>query len=316
MTHSSGDQRQADEERTDEGMALSAGEAALHRRLLADGAAWRTRIPSSERLDAHVRALPATMAADERAAPALAWRAPPPATHQANMDEATTTRKGTYAMVQSPTRKLSVWAASIAAVLVVGLLGAVFTSLARSHSPGATGPGSGGVGTPTPTPGPMPTPRPGAMYVVSAVTARGVDNKFTPVAPTGYFKPGNTVYVVLQIRNVPTGTQHTVSITWFLNGAALQVPPNALVQKRITQDSNVYFGLTYPQVGAGSAKIYWDLPTDPKDDLYPDAWLAQTVSFTIQTQDEPPPTPTAPGPVYTPGPTPTPPPTPTPTPMR
>jgi len=300
-----------DEERSDERADLTAERAALHRRLLEDGAAWRTSVPANDRLNARVRALPGAM-------PAPGMREALDPMTRAATRTTIGTRGGLDEMIQAPTRtrKVGVWAAGVAAVLVVGLLGVVFASLARSHSPGATGPGSGG-GTPTPTPGPMATPLPGAKYVVSAVTARSVDAHFNPVDPTGFFKPGNAVYVVLQVRNVPAG-QHHVSIKWYLDGQDLQLPPNALSSKTVTQDSNAYFGLTYPQAGRGTARIYWDLPAGTSDPQS-DAWLAQVVAFTVTTQDAPPPTPT-PAPPLTPAPTPhqtaTPAPGPTPTPPR
>lgn len=105
---------------------------------------------------------------------------------------------------------------------------------------------------------PAATPGPGAKYVTSATTARNVDNNFAPVDITSKFTVNNYVYVVVSVRGVPKGSTHTLSVRWFLNGVDVQLPPNALTRKDITQDSNAYFALEYPTPGLGMVKIYWD----------------------------------------------------------
>lgn len=145
---------------------------------------------------------------------------------------------------------------------------------------------------------PAATQGPAAKNVAGVVTARGVDNNYAPVDPTSHFFVGATVYVVLQIRQVPKGTQHTISVRWFLNNQDIQLPPNALVKKQVIQDSNAYFGLTYPQPGVGIAKVYWDKPDSDSGDGADNQYLAATIYFAVQ-PPVPTPTPSAQGTVTT-----------------
>ncbi len=135
---------------------------------------------------------------------------------------------------------------------------------------------------------PAATPGAAAKYVTSATTARNVDNNFAPVDITSKFTVNSMVYVVLSVRNVPKGTQHTLSVRWFLNTLDVQLPPSALIKKDIVQDSNAYFALQYPQPGLGMVKVYWDRPANDSDDSDTNPYLAQKLYFAIQ-----PPVPTA-----------------------
>jgi len=238
-------------------------------------------------------------------------------------------------------RAARTWAGGTAAVAVVALLGALFVRLAS----GQAGPGATGVAaTPTPTPAPIMTDTPtvGSKYVTSAVTAKGVDAQGNPVNPTGIFTIGETVFVIVTVRNVPAG-QHRITLRWFLNGVAVQLPPSAVTNLPIShdgnysacpfspsavtnllisRDANISSCLVYPQAGRGAVRIYWDAPPSASD-AQAEAYLAQVVAFVVQDTRASTPSPMAtpaPGPTPTPGPTATPGPTitpgPTPTPPR
>jgi len=150
---------------------------------------------------------------------------------------------------------------------------------------------------------PAATPGAAAKYVTSATTARNVDNNFAPVDITSKFTVNSNVYVVLSVRNVPKGTQHTLSVRWFLNTIDLQLLQSSLIKKDIVQDSNAYFALQYPQPGLGMVRVYWDRPANDSDDSSTNPYLAQTLMFAVL-----PPVPTAtplPRPTTSPGGTPT-----------
>lgn len=214
-------------------------------------------------------------------------------------------------------RAARTWAGGAVAVAIVALLATLFARLAN----GQAGPRATGVAaTPTPTPAPIMTDTPtvGSKYVTSAVSAKGVDAHGNPVNPTGIFKIGEPVCVIVTVRNIPAG-QHRLTLRWFLNGVDVQLPPSALTT--ISHDGNYTFCLLYPQAGRGTVRIYWDAPPSSASDAQAEAYLAQVVAFVVQdlhatpvsatATPAPGPTPT-PGPTATPGPTITPGPTPTP----
>lgn len=136
---------------------------------------------------------------------------------------------------------------------------------------------------------PAATPGPAAKYITSATLAHNVDSNFAPVDISSKFTVNSMVYVVLNVRNVPKGNTHTVSVHWFLNNVDVQLPPSALTTKDITVDSNAYFALLYPQQGVGMVKIYWDRPAGDTGNSPTDQYLAQTLYFAVQ---PPVPTPT------------------------
>jgi hypothetical protein len=165
--------------------------------------------------------------------------------------------------------------------------------------PPTPGSGSGAATCATPTPGfgePTPAavdggniPGPKSRYFPIGVTSTGVDGTLNPVSVTSHFPAGEPVYVVVQVRGLPKGQRHIVSIRWFFQGVDLQ--PAGLVSKTVTKDSNVAFSLAFPSAGAGMAKVYLDMPAGDVRDDPGDPALAQTLTFSIEPHG-PAPTPT------------------------
>jgi hypothetical protein len=127
---------------------------------------------------------------------------------------------------------------------------------------------------------PVATPGAAAKYVQNAVTATGVDGNFVPVNTTSHFLVKSTVYVVVSVRGIPKGQEHTVSVRWFIQGTDIQ--PVGPLSKTISQDSNVSFALNYGTPGVGTAKIYWDKPASDSGDSPNDQYLAQTINFAVE----------------------------------
>jgi hypothetical protein len=107
------------------------------------------------------------------------------------------------------------------------------------------------------------------------------------------------VYVVASVRGITKGQQHVISIRWFLGGTDLGLTSVNNLSKPIDKDSNVYFSLRYPTPGLGTAKVYFDRPSnDSADDT---SYLAATINFAVDM----PTTPTTKGGSPTPGTSPT-----------
>ncbi|MGH2515837.1 MAG: hypothetical protein ACRDHP_09290 [Ktedonobacterales bacterium] len=127
---------------------------------------------------------------------------------------------------------------------------------------------------------PVATPGPSQKFVTNAVTAAYVDNKGVPVTPTSKFAVGAYVYVVVNVRNIPKGQSHVVSVRWFFDTVYLPIS-NSNTSQTVTGDFNVDFALTYGNAGVGMAKIYFDRPASDKGDSPTDPTLAQTIRFLI-----------------------------------
>jgi hypothetical protein len=193
-----------------------------------------------------------------------------------------------------PRRDVS-WArrlvASAAIIVVVGLLAALFATFARGRND--TQLTSGGYNSSPTTVAPASIPRPAAKYIVSVVTARSVDSNRTPIDITSHFPVKSQVNLVVQVRNVTAGEQHTVSARWFLNGIDTPVTGGeGRTSKVIKDNSNVQFGLVYPVAGVGMAKVYWDRPANDTSDSATDPSLAQIIYFAVE---QPTPTPSTKG---------------------
>jgi hypothetical protein len=269
---------------------VSHEEAKLERYLEQDGATWRARVPANDRLNAWVRALPDEMPRTTGLELNVSRYRPDKTTEAMSI----TPGRGQDDMKERHRRSARGWAASAAAVLVVGMIALLLVGTrAFAHfGPAALGnPGSSGVGvgpgTPTssppawtPTPGPIPpTPEPNP-YVAPVVTAKGVNASYQPVDPTSHFMPNQPVYVILQIRNAPAG-HHSLTIRWYLNGTRLQLPSTAVTSVDVSApNTTLYFTWSYPSAGAGTAKVYWNLPPNTPD-AQADGWLAQSVAFDI-----------------------------------
>lgn len=129
---------------------------------------------------------------------------------------------------------------------------------------------------------PVATPGPGARFVSHVITSTGVDGHGYALGPTSHFNAAGTVYVAISVRGVSAGQKHTVSIRWFLQGVALDNLPGAQLSETISNDSQIYFALTYPSPGVGMAKVYWDKPADDNGNSPTDPALAATIYFFIQ----------------------------------
>jgi hypothetical protein len=136
---------------------------------------------------------------------------------------------------------------------------------------------------------PVSTPGPAAKNVVYVVTARSVDSNFAPIDITSHFPVNSQVHLVIQVRNLTAGEQHTVSVRWFVNGIDTQVKAGPGRTSVLVKDnSNVHLALQYPTAGLGMAKIYWDRPDNDTSDSANDPHLAQTIYFAVE---QPTPTP-------------------------
>jgi hypothetical protein len=138
---------------------------------------------------------------------------------------------------------------------------------------------------------PTSTAGPAAKFLKSAVTSKAVDNGYNATSPTTKFMVGSTIYVVLQVRGLPKGEPHTLSVRWYLGGTdiGVQALSGAQTNWQIKGDSNAYFGLVYPGAGVGQARVYWDRPASDTSNDLKDQYLAQTVTFGVYA---PTPTPT------------------------
>ncbi len=236
----------------------------IHQRLLEDGVAWRD--------DLLLGATRSTQAPAEQTTP------------HGPLNERT---EHVAVMTQPPNtpRRDESWGrrlvASAAIVVVVGLLAALFATFA--HNRNDTHLTSAGYNSSPAAVTPANTPGPAAKYIVMVVTARAVDSNFAPIDITSHFPVGSQVHLVVQIRNIPVGEQHTVSVRWFLNGVDMQVnggPGSTSVE--VTDNSNAHLALVYPATGVGMAKVYWDRPANDTSDSDNDPSLAQTISFVVE----------------------------------
>jgi hypothetical protein len=143
---------------------------------------------------------------------------------------------------------------------------------------------------------PVATPGPNTKYITSVTTSKRIDSNGHPIDVTSHFLVGDTVYVVVQVRNAPKG-EHTVCAQWFLNGEDIR-PSGQKCKPIDIPDVNVTLLLPYPQPGEGTARIFWDAPVADTDPPLNDPALAQTIYFGIYE----PATPTAVPPTATPQP--------------
>jgi hypothetical protein len=318
---------------TGERTELPADLLAIDGRLTSDARLWATRLPTTERLDAHARALPQRLAGEGRSQTTNVMPL------EVIMPEREPHMEPAISAPPAPGRLRTLFAA-VAAIAVVGLLAALLLRLGARQ----TSPGSGGGQSATPTsattiPTPATTirviPGPQSAHLQNVVTAAGVDAHDNPVDVTSRFQMGQAVDVAFQTPGI---AKHTISVIWMLNGVQI-MPASTSMQSlmMVNGSTNGFFSMIFSQSGHSVAKLYWDLPTSDangRDDL-----LAWTINFTIvapavagtpsgQPTPTPTPVPLTPAPIPTvpqsvlpptstvpPGrPTPTPPATPTPTP--
>lgn len=133
---------------------------------------------------------------------------------------------------------------------------------------------------------PAATPGPAAKYVVSATTARTIDDHYQPIDVTSQFTVGNTVHLVVQMRNVSAGETHVITVHWFVNNVDLGLPlVEGKTQETITftlLSNAVDFQLHLPAPGVGMAKVYWDRPANATGDSIDTKYLAQKITFAIK----------------------------------
>jgi hypothetical protein len=143
-----------------------------------------------------------------------------------------------------------------------------------SGSPTTSGSGGGSTGCQVPAT-PVATPGSGNRYIVSAVTATGVDAQGNPTGVTSHFNAGATVYVVLTVRGVTDGQSHLLSVRWFIQGqdVSLQQHTGSLGEP-IPGDGTYAFKATFQTTGVGMVRIYWDLPLNTNT-------LADTLNFGV-----------------------------------
>src|SRR5579871_2050006 len=127
---------------------------------------------------------------------------------------------------------------------------------------------------------PVATPGPQNKYVSNIVTAEGHDKNFVAVNVTSHFTVGQVVNVVCNVRGIPKGQSHTISIHWFLDGQDIGIN-NTNTSVTVTSDQNVAFTLTYPTVGLGMANVFVDLPSGDNGTQANDPYLAGTIYFAI-----------------------------------
>src|SRR5579862_7051186 len=176
----------------------------VERRLTGDAARWQTRLPATDRLDAHARSLPRS-AAGARTSHRMRTRFVDPKEPEMEIPTRTSPRTG----------RMHSWLGVGAAAVVVGLLGALLLGI-HGHLNGPTDPTLAALGR---TAGPGPD----VGYIVSAVTARGVDGQQLAVGPTTRFTAGQTVYVAYKVRGAPRGPQYYLPVRWFLDGKLISV---------------------------------------------------------------------------------------------
>lgn len=259
-----------------EHVELTRGEAVVQDLLLEDGIAWRRSVPPNNRLNAMVRTL-----SDE--APTLTRMR---GRRKMEIQVRTLmTSEVTEDMRLRPTKRTTIVAAMVAAVLIVGLFGTVFNNRLGYPQTSPIGPATV-MTTSTVTAQAITTSIPGSAgrYVQGATTAHAVDSNFVPIDVTSHFHPGDTVYVVLFLRGLPKDHKHTLTVQWYLGNLKLDLPSTAttsiVVDGSKNADQNVAFALHYPTAGQGRATIYWDLPRTHAAQLGP--YIARDITFIVQ----------------------------------
>jgi anti-sigma factor RsiW len=149
---------------------------------------------------------------------------------------------------------------------------------------------------------PLATYTPQNKLIKAVVTATGADNNHVPIGPTSHFlmtKPNGSqnasavVSLIVYVRGVPKGEQHTVSVHWYIQDVDVGLTPNADTVQPIAADANVLFTLAYPQPGLGTARIFLDLPNNETSNPTTDPHLAATINFAILPPNAGTPQPTA-----------------------
>jgi hypothetical protein len=265
----------------------------LHQRLLADSAAWSGRLPSTARLRAHTKLLasdPGDVVADDvtglpiSRATDLFRREDVEVedVERTDVEDSLVRTPIRLSRATQPSRIRGLFATVAAVVIVMLLAGTLYAMRGRLG-------GAGGLG-PTPPPTGVGIPGSQARYVPSAVAAHGVDATGAPVRQDSSFYSGALIYIVARVQGVRPGEQHTLMISWYVDGQrADQGLPTDSVKHAVTADGYVHFQFKLPQ-GTGVGKLYWDLPAFDVSNA--DAALAQTVAFTVL---PPLPMPTKPG---------------------
>jgi F0F1-type ATP synthase membrane subunit c/vacuolar-type H+-ATPase subunit K len=162
-------------------------------------------------------------------------------------------------------------AALFAAVLVglagcgTGTIGEGTTGSAHSPAPGAS----------------AVTPGPQARYLRNVVTARGVTKDNVPIDPTSTFQADMPIYLVCVVQGVTPGTSHRLTVRWYLQGQQLQVD-GSYAYATLTQNGPISFSMTYPILGPGMARLYWDEPIADNSARPNESFLAQAIAFTVQ----------------------------------
>lgn len=122
---------------------------------------------------------------------------------------------------------------------------------------------------------PVATPGSGGRYIVSVVTATGIDAHGNPTGVTTHFMPGATVYVVITVHGVTDGQSHLLSVRWSIGGQDVSLQQHSgSLGKPVPGDGAYAFSASFHSTGTGLVKIYWDLPLG-------DGTLADTLVFGV-----------------------------------
>jgi hypothetical protein len=110
-----------------------------------------------------------------------------------------------------------------------------------------------------------------------AAHVQATTNERPTNAPTTHFKVGNPVYVLINVRGVPGGESHVISVAWYYYDQKVDLPNNGFLQRTTSGPATLYFSLSYPVPGVGQVRVYLDQPQS-------DATLAQTLTFGVYCQ--------------------------------
>jgi hypothetical protein len=168
---------------------------------------------------------------------------------------------------------------SLAGILITG--GIALLTLAECQTPGGELQRKGEQHQPATQWSPLTTPQDATKHIRQAMTAASVDEYGAPVRPATRFTVDETIYVTFLVVGIEAGEGHRVSVRWFLNGTLAQ-QAGALRSMIVTHDGPAYFSFTYRAPGVGKVTLYWDEPIGDNNDAPNDAFLAQSLTFSIE----------------------------------
>jgi hypothetical protein len=166
----------------------------------------------------------------------------------------------------------------VSALITVGV---AIVSFVGCQTPGGEQQRKGEQQRPTTQWSPLTMPQSATKHIRQAMTAASVDEYGAPVQPAPRFTADETIYVTFLVEGSEEGEAHRVSVRWFLNGALAQ-QAGALRSMIVTHDGPAYFSFTYHAAGVGKVMLYWDEPVGDNNDAPNNAFLAQSLDFSIE----------------------------------